>query len=177
VLVQGTEKEQAVAGALTSDVRETLSRYGTSVARASAGRNLNTKLIQSGQKLPANLSMGEFAALKAAGKSVYRVRRGVLEKVDDHAIAAQASARHAGKGAAPLKGAGLEARPRPRAAAASTRSSMTQSCVTSGRVPGDRQGARQGLSTARRGLEEPRARHPRLPRAQRARRLLQRRRA
>jgi hypothetical protein len=105
VLVQGTAKEQAVAGALTNDVRETLSRYGNSVARASAGRNLNTKLIQSGQKLPANLSKGEFAALKAAGKSVYRVRRGVLEKVDDHAIAAQASARHAGKGAAPLKGA------------------------------------------------------------------------
>jgi hypothetical protein len=166
VLEQGSAKEQAVAGALTSDVRETLSRYGTSVARASAGRNLNTKLIQSGQKLPRNLSMGDLAALKAAGKSVYRVRRGVLEKVDDT---------RSPRGPARATQAG--ARPGQRAAAASTRSSMTPSCVTSGRVPRDRQGDRQGLRPRAGGVEEPRARHPRLPRAQRARRLLQRRRA
>jgi hypothetical protein len=90
-LAKGTEKERDVASALTSDVRETLSRYGTSVARASAGRNLNTKLIQSGQKLPRNLSASDFAALGAAGKGVYRVRRGVLEKVSDHAHAIRAS--------------------------------------------------------------------------------------
>jgi ribosomal protein S18 acetylase RimI-like enzyme/tetratricopeptide (TPR) repeat protein len=89
-LEQGTPKERKVAEALTSDVRETLSKYGTSVSRASAARNLNTRLLQSGRKLPANLSHDQFEALKARGESVYRVRRGVLEKVDDFAHARRA---------------------------------------------------------------------------------------
>jgi tetratricopeptide (TPR) repeat protein len=96
-LEQGTPKERKVAEALTSDVRETLSKYGTSVSRASAARNLNTRLLQSGRKLPANLSHDQFEALKARGESVYRVRRGVLEKVDDFAHARRAGQTEAEK--------------------------------------------------------------------------------
>jgi hypothetical protein len=113
-LAKGSGDERAVAESLTSDVRESLSRYGTSVSRAAGLRNLNTKLVQqAGTKLPRNMSRGQFEALKKEGKSVYRVRRGELEKVSDFEMAALASGRHGQVGAAPgqaklggVKGAG-----------------------------------------------------------------------
>jgi hypothetical protein len=103
-LAKGSGDERAVAESLTSDVRESLSRYGTSVARAAGQRNLNTKVVQQlGTKLPRNMSRGEFEALKKEGKSVYRVRRGELEKVTDFEMAAKASGRHEATGAAPAQ--------------------------------------------------------------------------
>jgi hypothetical protein len=68
---------------LTDDVRKTLAQYGGSVGRASAARDLNTKLLQQfGQRLPRNISKQQLAELEASGRGVYRVRRGVLERVD-----------------------------------------------------------------------------------------------
>ena len=115
-LAKGSADERAVAESLTSDVRESLSRYGSSVSRAAGLRNLNTKLVQEvGTKLPRNMSRGEFEALKKQGKSVYRVRRGELEKVTDFEMATKAAGRHEAVGAAPgqavkggVKGAGVK---------------------------------------------------------------------
>ena len=86
----GSERERAVVEPLSGDVRESVNRYGGSLARAAAGRNVNTKLVESGEKVPGNLRFGDFQALKKDNKSVYRVRRGTLERVDDYAHARRA---------------------------------------------------------------------------------------
>jgi hypothetical protein len=78
-----TRAGQIRMGTLSEDVRKTLAQYGASVGRASAGRNLNTKLVQQlGAQVPRNMSKADVAEMEAAGHSIYRVRRGVLERVD-----------------------------------------------------------------------------------------------
>jgi len=80
---------------LTSDVRASLGHYGASVAKGSAASDLNTRIVQQlGTPLKGryrNLSKRDFDELADQGKSVYRVRRGQLEKVTDYNTAHKAS--------------------------------------------------------------------------------------
>jgi hypothetical protein len=68
---------------LSTDVRQTVSQYAGSVARASAARNLNLKMLQQlGRKLPHDVSRQQLRDLTRTGYSVYRVRGGQLERMD-----------------------------------------------------------------------------------------------
>lgn len=76
-------EKQAAVKDVSNDVRAILQHYGGGVARGSAARNLNTKIVQQlGEKLPKNMTAQAIAKLADEGKSVYRVRAGELEKLD-----------------------------------------------------------------------------------------------
>jgi hypothetical protein len=75
---------------LSPNVRKTIELYGRSIARGSSASALNTKLIQDlGEQVPRGASKQELHDLLAGGKSVYRVRRGKLERLDPETHYAQ----------------------------------------------------------------------------------------
>ena len=68
---------------VSDDVQAMLARQGSTLGRAAAARNLNTQIVQRfGEKLTKNPSKAQVAEWAEQGKSVYRVRRGILERVD-----------------------------------------------------------------------------------------------
>jgi hypothetical protein len=67
---------------LSEDIRASMEKYASSVARGVSTANLNTRLISDlGRKLPRNPTKGDLAALRRQGYGVYRVKQGVLEEL------------------------------------------------------------------------------------------------
>lgn len=94
-----TDKGRAKVEPLSDDIRGSVAAYGTSVGKGAAARNLNLKILQSfGERLPRNISEAQLIELHNRGKHVYRVRRGVLERLDegDFALINRASKTPAG---------------------------------------------------------------------------------
>ena len=81
--LEADTKTEHIPAALSEDIRPTLSKYATSVARGAAASKLNTKMVQQlGTPIPANASRTQLRELAEAGFSPYRVRHGRLEKLD-----------------------------------------------------------------------------------------------
>ena len=79
----GSREQRAAVEPLSEDAPAIVAHYGASVAKGAAARNLNTRLLQTfGRKLPRNISKAQVLELANRGHGVYRVRRGVLERLD-----------------------------------------------------------------------------------------------